>query len=126
MPDNFIEIINDYGEAQTSDDDNFIFKRNNKSFLTSFAVQDDHLLQDLLQDEGAYGTAPQIIPPVNNDIDGNHNENNDDTPDNLLHEETNLVASNDIGLDSILEHDDENNSIEINNENDNTNNTRVD
>ena len=123
MPDNIIDIINDYGEAQTSDDDNFIFKRNDKSFLTSLAVQDNHLLQDFLQDEGAYDTAPQINYQDENEIDRN---DNDDNPDDALREENNSVASNDVELEPILEHDDENNSIDISHDADNANDNHVD
>jgi hypothetical protein len=61
MPDDIITKINDKGLTQSSASDKFIFKNNDKSFLTSLAVQESQLLDDFYAAEGAYDL-PEILP----------------------------------------------------------------
>ena len=53
MPDDIITKINTKGLSQTSATDKFIFKKNDKSFLTSLAVQESQLLEEFYAAEGA-------------------------------------------------------------------------
>ena len=116
MPDSIIDLINEYGEDQSSDDDNFIFKKNDKSFLTSLAVSEDHLLRDFTQDEGAMDPAELnnehndddlLQDDINDDIDNEEEHENEELPnDNQNVDFDNAHIVNDLELPPILEDND--------------------
>ena len=96
MSDETIDLINDHGKTQSPDDDVFIFKRNDKSFLTSLAVSDSHLLHDITRDEGAN------INDNNNDINQIDEDDNASAISNHTNNESDHNASD---TDSLVQHD---------------------
>ena len=83
MSDETIALVNAQGRTQSPPDDAFIFKRNDKSFLTSLAVSDSHLLHDITRDEGA---------DINNDTPPNANVENDENEN----DNASLISDDDI------------------------------
>jgi hypothetical protein len=104
MSDETITLINDHGKTQTPTDDVFIFKRSDKSFLTSLAISDDHLVCDHPQDEGASITNDQ---QQNNDEDNaseniSHHSNADPDSD----DDSDIIDEQiDSDTDSHVQHD---------------------
>ena len=108
MPNHIITTIDNKGKSQSSASDKFIFKRNDKSFLTSLAVQDDQLLLDFYAAEGANDApANPLHDNIHNNIptpqlpNDNNNSNNEEDEDDVI--SSNTDDSND--METIYEED---------------------
>ena len=89
MPDDIITLINEKGASQTSADDKFIFRSNDKSFITSLAVQETQLLQDFYAAEGANELPnttilDDILEHQNDEVLNSESDNNDIDDDNTI------------------------------------------